>query len=118
MKIGFEKIAQCVDRIRVVSVESDDDVAAGMGESFFVGAAVTAIQLRHDNRAHRTGNVGGAVGGIVVHDDRFIDEFGKVGKDLLNSLFFVEAGNNNRDSIALIHSLLASGPPSIWPVPP
>ena len=87
-----------------IAIQRHDDIAGCVSKSLFVGSAITAIQFRNDNRAHLTCNGGRSVGGVVIHDNDFVDKVRKVVQDLLYSVLFVETRNDDGDSAAFVHS--------------
>ena len=103
-----------VDRIAVVAVEGDDEVAGGLGESAFVAAAVSADLFANHLGAQRGGHFAGAVGGVVVHDDHLIDELGHGAEHLFDALLLVEAGDDDGDGEGLIHGSVFFPVSRVW----
>src|SRR6266487_2697452 len=103
MEKSFEQIGNGVRRIAVVAVERDNQIAGGAGKSLLVTAAVAAHGLPNDLGAERMRNVGGTVSRAVVDHDDLVDEIGHTSQDALNPLLFIEARNDHRDAVRLVH---------------
>src|SRR5262249_13823292 len=99
----FDQVAERVDRIGMIAVERDDNVACRMREAFFVCASVATMKFTHDDRSHPARDLGSAICGVVIDDDGFVDEIGKFREDLLNSFFLVKTGYNDGDAASFIH---------------
>lgn len=104
MQEGFEEIGDGVGGIAMIAVESDDDVAGGVCEASAVGAAITSDFFSDDISAEASGDFRGAVSGAVVDDDSLIDEVRHTAQDLFDALFFIQAGNDDRDALIFVHA--------------
>ena len=113
-RIG-EGLHQLVDRRRFedgVPVHHHDDVVAGVGDAVVEGGGLAAVGLpedAHPGQSHGLDDVGGAVGGTVVHDDH-LDRVrarhqGPHGR--LDALPLVVRGHDHRH---LAHHARAPGP--------
>lgn len=105
---GFEQVGDGVGRIAVIAVERYDDVAGGVGEAFFVSAAVATDLFADDKGSEGFGYVGGAVGGVVVHDNALVDEIRHAAQDLFDALLFVEARDDDGDAEAFVQRAIVA----------
>ena len=101
---GFEQVGERVDRVALVAIEGDDEILGGDGEAAFVGASVAADIFADHLGAEGGGDLGGAVGGGVVHHDDLVDELGHGAEDALDALLLVEAGDDDGEGLAFIHT--------------
>jgi hypothetical protein len=111
---SLNQVRDRIHRVAVVAVQRDDHVARGLGESPFVAAPISAHLFAHHLGAQRESHVARAVGGVVVHDDHFIDELRHSAQHLFDALLFVQAGDDDRDGEGLIHGFDFSPAPRVW----
>jgi len=76
-----------------------------MSESFLISAAVTAMQFTENGGTHRAGDIRGAVGGVIVDDDDFVNERRERAQDLLYTLFFIQTRYDNSDFVLLVQTI-------------
>jgi len=90
-----------------VGIDEDEPVAGGGGGAGIAGAADLVEGFEDDVRAGGAGDLGGAVGGVVVADDELkfpaaVGEGGGGGQDLrkrgAEELFLVEGGDDDGDT--------------------
>src|SRR5205814_7031713 len=95
---GFEQIAQGIDRIGIVAVQSHDDVPSGVRKPFFVGSAITTMEFPDDHSAHLPRDFSGSIRRVIVNDDGFIDKIRKCLQYLLYSFLLVQTRYDNDNS--------------------
>ena len=103
MKESFEQIGDGIGRIAVVAVKGDNDVSGGVGEALFVAAPVAAHLFPNHFGAEALRHVGGAVRGTIVDNNHLVDELRHPLKHLFDALLFIEARNDDRYGVVLIH---------------
>jgi hypothetical protein len=87
----------------VVAVEGHDEIAGRDRESAFIGAAVAPDILPDHLGAQPHCHLRGAVRGSVVHDNHLVHEFRHGAQHLLDPLLLVQARDDDRNRLTLIH---------------
>src|SRR5438445_3844087 len=103
MHKGFEQIAQSIDRVRMISIQSDDNIACSPRESALVGPSIAAVQFGNNLRTHLMGNGCGAIDRTIVYHDYFIHKRRHFAQYFSNAGFFIEARYDYGDATILIH---------------
>src|ERR1035441_3244978 len=103
----LQQIRDSVYRITMVAIQRHDEIAGSGGKPAFVAAAVAARFFADHLCAERPRHVRSAISGGVVDYDDLVDEIRHVAQHALDALFFVEAGDDDRDGVAFVHYLRA-----------
>ncbi len=88
----------------MVAVEGDDYISRGAAETSLIGASVAGHSLGDYLRAHRSGDIGCAIGGVVVDHDHLVHEVRHFAQDQLNSFFLIQTRNDYCYRLAFIHA--------------
>ena len=100
---GFEQVTESVNGIRVISIQSDNNIPRRARKPALVCSTVSSMQFGYDVCSHFAGNCCCPIRGTVVNDDDFIHKWRQILENLLDSLFLVEAWDDDGDPEIFVH---------------
>src|SRR5947207_11720974 len=103
MQERLQKIAESIDWIRMIAVQGDNDIPRSARKAAFIRAPITTIQFGDYLCPHLHGNHSCTIGGTVVDNNDFVDEWRHLPEHLGNPNFFIEARYDYGNAAIFIH---------------
>src|SRR5438552_18943315 len=97
----LEEITQGVDRVRMVSIESNNDISRRAREPALVCSTVPAVQFRNHLGTHIASNRCRAISGSIVDNNNFVHKRRHFPENFSDAGLLVETGYDYSDAAVL-----------------